>query len=186
VKSEGEGVVPSPVIGDGLIFTASGFSKPTIRAVRSGGEGGVTATHLVWEQTQGVPMIPSFVYLRPHLYAVTTNGFAFCFEARDGKVVWQERIGGAFSASPVYADGCLYLLAEDGTTTVLEAGPTFKRIARNPLNEAAQASMAVSGGQFFIRTEHHLWCIGKAKETPNGKSGEPTASTLSPPPSSGR
>jgi len=158
-NSEGEGVVPSPVVGAGLVFTASGFGKPTTRAVRLGGRGDVTASHLAWEQTRAVSMIPSFVYWEGYLYTVTTNGIACCMIARTGDIVWQQRIGGNYSASPIYADGHIYFLSEEGETTVIEAGPRYKLVATNALDGMVQASMAVSAGQLFIRTAGHLYCI---------------------------
>ena len=165
IYSQGEGVVPSIVIGDGLIFSASGYEKPTIRAVRTGGSGDVTKTHIAWEQTKGVPSLASFVYVKPHLYAVTEAGVVNCFDAKTGEVVWQERIGGNHSASPVVADGNIYFLSEDGESAIVQAGPEFKLVARNTIGEKCQASMAISQGQLFIRSESRLWCIGnKAAE----------------------
>jgi outer membrane protein assembly factor BamB len=159
--AQGEGLVPSPVIGDGLIFAASGFEKTTLRAIRPGGKGDVTATHIVWEQKKGVPTQPSLVYVRPHLFAITDGGVATCYKADSGDIVWQERVGGNFSASPVYADGRIYFLSEAGETTVIAAGPEFKILARNALGEKCQASMAVSQGQLYLRSEKNLFCIGQ-------------------------
>jgi outer membrane protein assembly factor BamB len=161
VRSEGEGVVPTPVVGEGLIFTASGFGKPTLRAVKPGGSGDATATHIAWEQTRNVPMIPSAVYTDGHLFAVSEKGIASCLKAKTGEVVWQQRIGGAFSASPLLAGGRIYCLAEDGETTVIEAKPVFKVLARNPIGETCQASPAAAHGCLFLRGERHLYCIGK-------------------------
>ena len=160
IYSQGEGVVPSLVGGDGFVFSTSGFEKPTIRCIRLGGEGDVTKTHIVWEQTRGVPMVPSMLYLSPYLFAVTDNGIATCFNAKTGEIIWQERLGGNHASSPVYADGKIYFLSMDGETIIVEAKPVFNVIARNPLNEQCQASMAVSGGKLFIRTEKNLYCIG--------------------------
>jgi outer membrane protein assembly factor BamB len=159
--SQGEGVVPSPAAGDGLIFTSSGFEKTTLRAVRTGGSGDVTETHIAWEEIKGCPTQPSLLYVKPYLYAVSDNGVVTCYEAPSGKLVYQNRIGGNHSASPVYADGHLYFLSEDGETTVIQAGPNFETVARNPLNERCQASMAISQGNLFIRTDKHLYCIGE-------------------------
>jgi outer membrane protein assembly factor BamB len=159
-RSPGEGVVPSVVLGEGLVFTASGFGKPTIRAFRLGGRGDVTATHLAWEQTKGVPMVPSMLHVSPHLYAITTGGVALCLVAQTGEVVWQERIGGNHAASPVYADGHVYFASEEGEVTVIRAGPTFELVARNPLREKVQASPAIAGGHLFIRAEKNLYCVG--------------------------
>lgn len=159
--SQGEGVVPSPVLGDGVVYTASGFEKPTIRAVRLDGQGDVTQTHIVWEQTKGVPSQSSLLYVKPYLYAITDTGVATCFDGEGLDIVWQERIGGNHSASPVYGDGKIYFLSEQGETTVIAAGDKFEEIARNALHEKCQASIAISQGQLFIRTASNLDCIGK-------------------------
>ncbi len=159
-RSEGEGVVPSIVLGEGLVFTASGFGKPTIRAVRTGGQGDITATNLAWEYAKVVPAMPSFLYAKPYLFTINEKGVAMCLKADRGDVVWQERVGGNHSASPLWAEGRIYFLAEDGQATVIEAGPEFKVLARNAIGEKCQASMAASEKQFFLRTEKNLYCIG--------------------------
>lgn len=160
-RNQGEGLVPSPVAGGGLLFASSGFEKTTLRAFRLGGQGDVTATHLAWEQNKGCPTRPSLLFVEPHLYGLGDGGVLTCYQPETGAVVWQERVGGNFSASPVYADGKAYFLAESGETTVASLQPGFKVLAKNPLNEKCQASMAVSQGRLFIRTAKHLFCIGK-------------------------
>jgi outer membrane protein assembly factor BamB len=165
VYSQGEGVTPSPAIGDGLVFTSSGFEKSTLRAVRAGGNGDVTPTHIAWEQKKGVPTQASLLYVKPYLYAVTDGGIAHCYKAETGEMIWEERVGGNYCASPVYADGRIYFLNEAGETTVIAAGAEFKVLARNPLTEKCQASMAVSQGQLFIRGEKNLYCIGAFRPT---------------------
>jgi outer membrane protein assembly factor BamB len=82
-------------------------------------------------------------------------------KADTGEIVWQNRLGGNFSASPVAAEGRIYILGDDGQTTIIEAGDAFKILAKNPIGERVQASMAVSDGQLFIRGERHLYAIGK-------------------------
>jgi outer membrane protein assembly factor BamB len=161
VSTPGEGVVPSVVIGEGLIFSTSGFGEPTIRATRTGGKGDVTGTHIVWESADDVPKIPSMLYVRPFLFLVTESGVAKCLKAATGEVVWRERLGGRYSASPIWADGRIYFLSEKGRTTVIEAGPEFKVIAQNELGEKCCASPAVSQKHIFIRSEHNIYCIGR-------------------------
>ena len=157
----GEGKVPSTVIGDGLVFTAGGWGgKETIKAFKLGGKGDQKEAQLVWEQKKGMPKVPSMLYVKPHLFAITDGGVATCMKADTGELVWQERVGGNFSATPVAAEGRIYFLGDNGETTVIEAGPEFKVLAKNPLGEKVQASMAVSLGQLFIRTEKNLICIG--------------------------
>jgi outer membrane protein assembly factor BamB len=159
-SSAGEGVVPSVVIGDGLVFTTSGFGDSAIRAVRTGGNGDVTDTHITWSSTDDVPKIPSMLCVKPFLFLVTETGVAKCLTAATGEVIWRERLGGRYSASPIWVEGRIYFLSEKGKTTVIEAGPEFRVVAENELNEKCCASPAVSHKQLFIRSEHNLYCIG--------------------------
>jgi outer membrane protein assembly factor BamB len=158
-RSQGEGVVPSVVVGDGMVYTASGFEEPTIRAVRTGGRGDVTATHIAWEQTRAVPMMPSFLYVAPHVFTINESGLAMCLDAQTGEVLGRRRVGGNHSASPILAEGRIYFLSEEGETTVVEASPTMPLVARNTLPDLCKASLAVSGGRIFLRTETTLYCI---------------------------
>lgn len=161
IYSQGEGVTPSPVVGDGLIYTSSGFEAPTIRAIRMGGQGDVTETHVAWEQKKGVPALASPLYVGPYLYTISRDNILHCFEGATGKLVWQHRLRGVFYPSPVLADGRIYITSEEGNTLVLQPGPRYEEIAQNDLAEMCRASMAVSQGNFFIRTAEHLYCIGE-------------------------
>jgi len=164
----GEGKVPSVVLGNGLAFTSGGWGgKETIKAFRLGGQGDLKEASLVWEQKKGMPKVPSMIYVKPHLFAISDGGVATCMKADSGELLWQERVGGNFSASPVSAEGRIYFLGDNGETTVIEAGPEFKVVAKNPLGEKVQASMAVSAGCLFIRTASNLYCIGE--KTGNGE-----------------
>jgi len=160
VSSPGEGVVPSVVIGDGLIFTTSGFGESAIRVVRTGGKGDVTKTHIAWESTDDVSKIPSMLYVRPFLFLVTETGVAKCLRAETGEVLWRERLEGRYSASPIWAEGRIYFLSEKGKTTIVRAGDEFTVLAENELNEKCGASPAVSQKHIFIRSENNLYCIG--------------------------
>ena len=164
IYSQGEGVTPSPVLGEGMIFTSSGFEKPTIRAIRLGGEGDITKSHIAWEQTKGVPVLASPLYVRPYLYTITRDNILHCLEASTGKVVWLKRLNGAYSASPVFADGRIYLLSEEGVTLVLNPGPRYDELARNTLGNECLASMAVSQGHFYIRSAEYLYSIGASQK----------------------
>lgn len=162
VHSQGEGVTPSIVLADGLIYSCSGFEAPTIRVVRSGGEGDVTATHIAWERKEGVPSLSSLLYVKPHIYSVTDRGVVSCVDAKSGGEVWQKRIGGKHAASPVYAEGNIYFLSElDGETIIIKAGDKFEEVSRNVLGETCKASIAASQGNLFIRSDKHLFCIGE-------------------------
>ncbi|MAR09184.1 MAG: serine/threonine protein kinase [Blastopirellula sp.] len=161
IYSQGEGVTPSPVVGDGLIYTSSGFEEPTIRAIRLGGQGDITKSHIAWEQKKGVPVLASPLFVSPYLYTITRDNILHCLNAENGDIVWQKRLQGVYSASPVLVEGRIYILSEDGVTLVLQPGDRYDEIARNELGERCLASMAVSQGHFYVRAAQHLYCIGK-------------------------
>ncbi|HXE52603.1 MAG TPA: PQQ-binding-like beta-propeller repeat protein [Tepidisphaeraceae bacterium] len=167
VYTGGEGVVPSPVIGDGMVFSSSGFPTPVgrreihaaVRAFRLGGHGDVTQSNFVWENRKFVPMIPSLLLMDHLLYSMKEDGTLQCMQDSHGKVVYRQHLDATYSASPLYSNGRIYFLSDNGDTTVIQAGDEFKQIAVNPLGESCQASMAASDGRIFIRTSKHLWCI---------------------------
>jgi outer membrane protein assembly factor BamB len=156
VRAQGEGVVPSLSFGDGLVFSSSGFEKSTIRGIRPG-----TEPQIAWEQTKGVPKMSSFIYANGHLFSVSDGGVAMCQKGDTGAIIWQERIGGAHSASPVLAEGRIYFQAEGGETIVIDAAPQLRVLARNKLPGRFQASTAVSQGCFFLRSEREVICVGE-------------------------
>ncbi len=156
VPSAGEGVVPSPVMADGVIVSTSGFGQPMIRAVRP-----VPEPVVAWEQSKGVPMQSSPIYVAPRLYTVTDAGILTALNAGTGEIEWQERLEGTFSASPVASDGRIYWLNEDCDTVVIAAGPRFEILARNSLEGRCQASMAAAPGLLFIRSDRYLYALGR-------------------------
>jgi outer membrane protein assembly factor BamB len=158
----GYSVVPRPVFAHGLLFIATGFNRADLLAIRPDGEGDVTDTHVAWRTTKGAPLTPSVVVVGDELYAVSDMGIASCFDAKTGKVHWQERIAGNYSASPLAAAGRIYFQNETGTGVVLKAGRAFTTLATNPLEERTLASYAVLDNTLLIRTENHLYRIGTA------------------------
>ena len=155
--TEGYSVVPRPVFGHGLIFISTGFDRPVVMAIRPSAQKGEVA----WTLTRGAPNTPSLLLVGDDLYMVSDAGIATCVNARTGMVHWQERVGGNYSASPVYADGRIYLQSEEGKGVVLKAGKEFRKIAENSLDEKSLASYAVGDRTLYIRTVEHLYCIGK-------------------------
>jgi outer membrane protein assembly factor BamB len=157
---EGYSVVPRPVFGHGLVFISSGYERAVIYAIRPGGTGDVTDTHVAWTQERGAPKSPSMLLAGDELYAVADNGVAICVDARTGQIHWQERVGGNYSASPVLVEGRIYLQNETGTGFVLAPGKEFRVLAENALGERTLSSYAVMEGALLIRTEQHLYRIG--------------------------
>jgi len=119
----------------------------------------------LWWSAQG-PDVPTPVTDGTLLYVVRDNGTALALDLKTGKVVYgPERLpGGAYSGSPVLADGHIYVTNEDGVTAVYKAGPKFVPVAQNDLNDYCLSSLAVSEGQIFLRTSKHLWVIGNRKK----------------------
>ena len=155
--------VPSPLFHDGVIYMSRGYRSSPYMALRPGGRGDITKTHVLWENTTGGPYIASLVYYDGLIYMPTDVGAVTVVDAKDGSRVWQQRVDGVFSASPVAADGKVYFQSENGETIVLRAGRTPEVLSRNPLGERTIASPAVSNGQIFIRTDDHVFAIGEEK-----------------------
>ncbi len=158
--NEGFSVVPRPVFANGLLFVASGFMHPVVYAIDpKGASGDVTDTHVVWKHEKGGPLTPSVLAVGEDLYFVSDNGVATSVEAKTGKQNWTKRLGGDFSASPVFAEGRVYFENEAGVTTVVKAAKEYEAVATNDLGERMLASPAVIDGAMFLRTENNLWRI---------------------------
>ena len=152
-------IVASPVVAGGLIIAPSRVN-PVI-AIRPGGRGDVSQSHKAWQFSRG-PDVPTPVSDGTHVFIVTDNGIVYALNAKTGAVVWgPTRLkSGTYSASPVLADGRVYVTNEDGLTSVFAAGPAYELLAENPLDDYTLSSPAVSEGQIFIRTAKHLFAIG--------------------------
>ena len=158
-------VTPTPAVAHGLVFCPSGRAGPTL-AIRPGGSGDVTETHIAWQTPRGSPFIPSPLVYGDYLYLVNDmTSIATCLEAKTGKPVWQGRLGEAaregFSASPIAVDGKIYFTNDLGETFVLAAGPEFKLLRVNRLNEQTLATPALVDGTWFFRTATQLIAIGR-------------------------
>jgi outer membrane protein assembly factor BamB len=148
-----------PVVGLGMVFYPTGWESTELLAVRPDGAGDVTATHVAWRLARGVPNKPSVLFADGLIYMINDTGIASCVDARTGTLVWQSRVAGTFSASPLHAAGRLYLFDEDGKTTVLQAGREFKVLAENLLDNGFMASPAVAGDSLILRTSRDLYRI---------------------------
>jgi hypothetical protein len=158
-------VIPTPVVGLGMLFCSSGRAGPTI-AVRPGGSGDVTISHVVWTSPKGSPFVPSPLLLGDYLYTINDMAsVASCHNARTGEIVGQVRLGEvareSFSASPIAVEGRVFFTNDNGETFVLSPAPDFKVLHVNPLGEQTLASPALVDGRWYFRTAGHLWCIGR-------------------------
>jgi outer membrane protein assembly factor BamB len=153
-------VVASPIVVDGLIYVPSRV-RPLI-VFRAGGRGDITTSHKVWSTDQG-PDVPTPATDGKYIYILNDRGLVWCRDAKTGAEIWgNQRVRpGTYSASPVIADGKVYVISEDGVATVFAAGPAFTVLAENDLADYALSSPAISDGQIFLRTTKYLYCIGK-------------------------
>jgi outer membrane protein assembly factor BamB len=159
VNYDGYSVIPRPVFAHGLVYVSTSFDSPSLLAIRPDGQGDVTDTHVEWSAEKGAPHTPSVLVIGDELYMVNDNGSATCLDARTGKQIWQERLGGNFSASLVFAAGNIYALDERGVCHVFKAGRSFERVAENKLPEHTLASLAVIEGAIILRGDKHLYRI---------------------------
>jgi outer membrane protein assembly factor BamB len=156
-------VIPTPVVGHGLLFASSGRAGPTM-AIRPGGAGDVTSTHVAWSTPKGSPFVPSGIVVGDLLYLVNDmQSILTVYEATTGALVYQSRLGVAqregFSASPVAVNGKVFFTNDEGQTFVVQAGREFKLLHVNELGARTLASPALVGGTWYWRTGEHLVAI---------------------------
>src|SRR5262249_20873984 len=125
----------SMALGGNFVYASTSWPRAEMMCVRADGSGDVTGTHVVWQHGRSVNDIPSALYHEGGLYVVSARGIASCLDGAPGEAVWQQRLGPNFTASPVLIGNHLFATDEAGTTHVLEAGPQFKRLATNRLND---------------------------------------------------
>jgi outer membrane protein assembly factor BamB len=165
-----EVTTPTPIVAHGLVYVTNGYRGiQPIYAIRLGGQGDLTlpegkesSEFVAWSKKRGGPYTPTPVVYGDHLYAVSNNGVLTCWDAKTGAQVYQKRVGegGAYSASPVAADGKLYLAMEDGEVNVVKAGPEYELLGKNPIGEVLMATPALSEGVLFVRGMQHVFAIG--------------------------
>jgi outer membrane protein assembly factor BamB len=155
----GMNVAVPPLWGHGRVFITTGDGGFKLLAVRPDGSGDVTKSHVDWTWNKGVPSRCGPLLIDDLFYFVNETGIVTCLEAKTGQQVWQKRLGGAFSASGVYAHGRIFFCDQDGLTHVMAPGRVAKILAVNPLNEGCMASPAIAGNAIFLRSKTHLYRI---------------------------
>ena len=153
--------IPVPTFHDGIVYMSRGYRSGPYLAIRPGGRGDISTSHVVWQMNTGAPYISSLVYDSGFRYMANDVGAITVVDAKSGEKVWQERVEGIFSASPVAGDGKIYFVSETGETIVLRSGREPRIIARNDLGERLIASPAISDGQIFLRSDDKVFCIGR-------------------------
>jgi len=153
--------IPTPTYHDGIVYMSRGYRSGPFMAIRPGGRGDISSSHVVWEVNTGAPYVSSLVYDAGLIYMANDVGALTAVDAASGAKVWQERVDGIFSASPVAADGKIYFVSETGETIVVRSGRQPAVIARNDIGARLIASPAVSNGQIFLRGDGQLFCVGK-------------------------
>jgi outer membrane protein assembly factor BamB len=153
--------IPSAVFDDERIYLSRGYRNSDFLAIRPGGRGDISSTHVVWRVPSGASYVPSLVHYDGLVYVTNEVGVVTCTDARTGERLWRHRLGGVFFASPVAGDGKIYLVSETGETFVLRAGRTPEVLAQNDLGERFLASPAIAGGRLFLRSDQTLFAVGE-------------------------
>lgn len=185
-------VTPTPIVCGDLVYSLSGRNGAII-AIRPGGAGDVTETHVTWKLSSGGPYIPTGIAYRNRLYVLGDAGNLVCYNPGNGASLWSARQRGTFSASLVAADGRLYSCSEQGDVFIFKAADEYRELARNRFGERILATPAIVDGDLLLRTESTLYCFaGDARsgtmagmESPRLKTAFPTtiaalSSTTSP------
>jgi len=162
VTYKGYSNVPRPVVTPDMVYICTGYDRATLLAVQlKGNQGDVTATHIPWQVDKSVPLNPSPVLVGKRLFMISDNGIATCLDVSTGKPIWQERVGGNYSASLVLAEGRIYITDEVGKTTVIAASDEYQKLAENQLEGRSLATPTFVDGAIFLRTDTHLYRIEK-------------------------
>ncbi len=173
LSGNSEVTTPTPFVAHNLIFVTNGYRViQPIYAIRAGGSGDLTlkdgqesSDFIAWSKKRGGPYMSTPVVYGDYLYVCSMQGIVACYNAKTGERLYQQRLGegGAYTASPVAADGKVYFTSEDGDVFVVKAGPKYELLATNAIGEVCMASPAISDGMIFVRAEHHLFAIGDAR-----------------------
>jgi len=161
-------VAPRPIYRDGIAYLVTGITHPELWAIRADSKGNITETESVlWRLKSKVPKTTSPLLIDGLIFFVSDDGIVSCIDSQNGESLWQKRIGGSFSASPIYGDGNIYCCDRDGQTTVVKPGRKFETVATNMLDDGMMASPAVDGRALILRTKSHLYRIENSAPATN-------------------
>ena len=163
-KHRGWSIAPRPVYGEGLVFTMIDRDRPEMWAINPNGSGDITETHIEWKETKRMPPRASPIIIKGLLFVVDRNGYISCIEAKTGKSIWQKRMKGRFSASPILANNLIYFFNEDTVCTIIKPTRELEIVAENKLSDdKLMATPAFDENSIYIRTEKKLTRIVKNK-----------------------
>ena len=159
-EHRGWSIAPRPVYGEALVFTMIDRDRPEMWAINPSGSGDITETHIEWKETKRMPPRASPIFFKGLLFVVDRNGYISCLEAKTGKSLWQKRMKGRFSASPVLANDLLYFFNEDTVCTIIKPVKELIIVAENKLSDGKLlATPAFDENSIYIRTENNLYRI---------------------------
>ena len=159
----GNRLISGPTLAGDKVYALQGMKGPLF-AIKAGGAGDVTTSQVLWKYgSTANPDSASPVYVNGLVFLATNVGAVMCVDAENGNEVWKERLGEAFRATPLVAEGRIYFFAKEGMATIIEASREFKTIARMDLGEEIIASPAAARGSLFVRTKAHLYRIGAGR-----------------------
>lgn len=164
VTQPGFSMASRPILFGDTVIVSTGFMRPELWALRLGGDGEVTESHVRWKNTRGTPTMPSPVIVDGLFFQASDKGMASCVDAATGETLWQERLGGDVCASPLAASGRVYYFDRDGKTVVVAPKRTFEKLAESTLEASFMASPAVVGDALFLRSTTHLYRLEEARK----------------------
>ena len=156
-RAPGWSVVPQPTVAHGLVIYNHDYDNPELIAIKLGGKGDLTDSHVAWRISRGAPSTPTPLLVGEDLYFVNDKGIASCVNAKTGESYWMERLGGNYSASPVYVNGRILFLNENGLASWVEPNHQFTIVGKNELPGRTLATPAFSDGAMYLRTDEHLY-----------------------------
>lgn len=156
---DGFSTIPRPVYGNGLVYICTGYSRSQILAIRIDGKGDVTNSHVAWRAGRQIPRNPSPLLAGELLFVISDNGICTCFDAITGKTHWQQRIGGNYSASPVLANGHVFVLSHEGTITAIPASRERKELKTSQATDELKASPAIVNSSVIVRSGSKLYRV---------------------------
>ncbi|MCS7047274.1 MAG: PQQ-like beta-propeller repeat protein, partial [Gemmataceae bacterium] len=155
----GNRVISGPTLAGDTVYAIQGMKGPLF-AIKAGGNGDVTETHVLWKYQGQTPDAASPVVCKDLVFLANNAGVAICVDAKTGKEIWKERLADAFRATPLVAGSRVYFFGKEGKTTIIEADRQLKVIGGGELGEDTMASPAVAGNDLILRTKGHVARVG--------------------------